>query len=234
MEGHFLLHAVQDRDPAGMQRPIEIRRFDRFAAGGERAVGGEERLQLLEHGGDGFEGQDRDFLRQGGAEAGRVGHELQFLGRVRHGRRLPVDEGVDGFVLGARGEFVAEDEGGGAVGEEDGGDFRLFRVLDHFLEVAAHVDAADFAGEYEDSGRAVAHGRGLGHGCCRTHGRESAGTANAVEERPVGFGPQAEFLGHEEVEAGITGVGAGHCDDVGDISGCGAGLTHGFFACLDG
>ena len=76
MQSHLLLRSVQNRDPPRMQRPVEIRRLDGLAAGRERAVGGEEGLQLLEHGGDGFEGEDGDFLCQRGAEARRVRHEF--------------------------------------------------------------------------------------------------------------------------------------------------------------
>ena len=137
-------------------------------------------------------------------------------------------------MLGAGHEFVAEDEGGGPVGEEHGGDLRVFRVLDHFFEIAAHIDAADFAGEDEDARWTVAQGGRLRHGCCGAHGGEAAGTADAVEEGSVGLGSKAEFLGDEEVEAGIAGVGAGYGDDVGNVLGCGAGFSHGLFAGLHG
>ena len=91
VELHFLLDAVQDCDSAGVQRPVEVSRVDFFAAGREGAVDGEAGLQLLEHGGDGFEGEDGHLFGQGGSESEGVGHEFELFGRVGHGRCLPVD-----------------------------------------------------------------------------------------------------------------------------------------------
>ena len=129
---HLLLHAVEDGDAARVQGPVEVARVDGFPARGQGAVEGQAGFQLLEHGRDGLEGEDGHLLRERGAEARGVRHELELLGRVGHRRRLPVDEGVDGFVFGAGGQLVADDEGGGTVGKEHGRDLRLLRVL-HYL-----------------------------------------------------------------------------------------------------
>lgn len=234
VQGHLLLRTVEDGDAARVQRPVEVTRIDRLTARRERAVRGERGEELLEHGGDGFEGEHGDFFGQGGPEAEGVHHELEFFGGAGHGCRFPVDQGVDALFLGALGQLVADDKGGGGVGEEDGGDFGVFGVLDDFFEVAPDVDAADFAREDQHSGRAVAHRGRLGHGGRGAHGGQSTGAADAVQECPVGVGLQTEFLGDEEVEARISGVGAGHGDDMSDVIGTAAGLTHGFLARLDG
>ena len=74
----------------------------------------------------------------------------------------------------------------------------------------------------------------MGHGRRGAHGREPAGAADAVQQRPVGFGLQAELLGDQEVEARVAGVGTCHGHDVGDVVGFVAGLAQGFLACLHG
>lgn len=164
LELELLLHAVEDRDPARVQRPVEVPRLRgsarRSGGLGQRRVSGQVREEALEHGADGREGMLRHLPRQCGFPAHGGRDELELAGRAGDRAGLPVHELVDAAVGDAgAGELVAEDKGRRRVGEEDGRDLGVFRARgDDVLEVGPHVDAADLAGEAEDPSWAAAQG----------------------------------------------------------------------------